>query len=211
MLARLALLLVLILPQVVSAQVLVVAKNGSLYTLESAADGTPKLVPYSGFTQVVFLGTNPNPPPPPPPPPPTVLNPRATLLKAAAEKSIGADADRTNTAQGLSLMLRELAKAAPTAKDPASLQAALAMALDGVLNHQNAQAAWKPFRDALAAQWAAVAVKGGSVAEYGALLTDAADGCDASIPRNALKQLDPAFWAFLLQLLQLILPLLIPK
>jgi len=187
------------------------------YELSLDASGAPLLKPLgTHYDQVIILGepgpgpTPPVPPNPQPTPPPVPLNARATLLRDAANKAIGLDSDRINTAQGLSMVLTELAKAAPTVKDPASLQTALTMGMDAVLSRQNAAAAWKPFRDSLAAQWAAVAVKGGSVADYGALLTDAANGVDATIPATTPRQIDPAFWQFLMDLLKILLPLLIP-
>lgn len=192
---------------------LIVTPSGC-YELTLDANGVPSLtLAEHQYAQVLVLGDHvpnptpvppgPNPPPNPPPNPAPILSERAKLLKAAAEKAT-ADPKRAETAQGLATVYRELAKQAKTS-DPASLATAFKIGTDLVLANQKSGAAWQPFKDAMGGQWAAASLKGS--AELGLLLSDAADGLDASAPQ---RQISPEFWAFLIELIKMLLTLLKP-
>ena len=77
---------------------------------------------------------------------------------------------------------------------------------DAVLSRQQALVAWKPVRSVLGEQWAAVQQEGGSDADYGKLLDDAAAGLRASVR----PQIDPERLARLLAMIREILELLGP-
>ena len=192
---------------------LVVAPSGC-YELSIDATGVPKLTPLDHhYDQVIVLGwptpTPPGPTPDPTPPPtPGPLTERAKLFRDAAFNCT-ADTKRPETAQGLAMVYREIAKQidAGTATDKTAVWNATSTMHDLVTAKQGALAAWVPFKETLAKQWAVVGAGGGQLKDYAALLKDAANGLDASAPQKAIS---PEFWAFLLQLIQLILTLLKP-
>jgi hypothetical protein len=140
-------------------------------------------------------------------PVPSTLTERAKAIKATAEKAT-ADPARAETAKGLAMLYREIGKAAPGAKDEATLLDATSRATNMLLASRDPKAmtAWQPTREALGTEWTKLKVKSAPVADYGTLLSEVADGLDASAPQRAI---DPALLAFLLEILKIILPLLI--
>ncbi len=156
------------------------------------------------------LGLEPSPDPLPVPPgpspgptPPGPLNTRAQAFKNTA--LLVQDTKRDQTAQGLAMMYRQIAKSITPTTTAANLETTIKFANDSVFSFNGNGPAWQKFRDLQAAQWAAASLKG--VPELGSLLTDMADGLDAAAPKST-KQIDPAFWAFLLKLLEIIMALL---
>lgn len=158
-------------------------------------------------------GPRPIPTPTPVPTPAPALSERAKQIQAAA-KLVQGDADRATTAQGLAVMYGELAAAIRSGKlgtDPTTMAAAVKTTTDLLLAQRgpNAALAWAPVRDLLSTQWAAVAQQGGQPASYAALLTDAADGLNASVPKEHQFALDPAIIELIMQIIQIVLKLLI--
>ena len=187
-------LAVLLVPQVLPAQVLVVTKTG-YYLLETAADGTPKLTPHAGFKQVIFLDGVPGPPPPPPPNP--TLTQRAIAIRDAALRAT-ADKQRDRTAAMLSVLYSETAKQVRSGQLKsdnisimASTGATMVLAKSAGESGQTQaaiEAAWKPMRDTLTAQWAAALQEGGGDLALAALLEEASSGLLASVPQEAMPR-----------------------
>ena len=209
MLARLALLLVLILPQVVSAEeVAVILDSGKpgTFLLTVGADGSVTVSPL----RVIRPGPGPN---PPPPPNPDTLTERGKLVKAAAEKVTG-DADRSTTAMGLAALYREVAKLVRTpgaVKDQASLTNGLKVGTDTLLSSRGVLTQWQPVRDVFATEWTKLQARSAPLGDYATLLDEAATGLDASVPPAQRHALPPEFWKFLLEvLLPILLKLLFP-
>jgi len=175
------------------------------YILRIPETGPATVEPAEG---VVLVG--PGPTPPPVPPVPVTLTERAKAIKAAADKVTG-DPDREGTAQSLAFLYRETAKAArnSTSADTSVVTNAVSQMSDLALSKlgANVKLAWQPVRDVLGAQFVAATQEGKSMKDFAALLDEAASGLEASAPK---KQIKPEFWAFLTELLKILLPLLIP-
>lgn len=180
------------------------------YTLEFAADGTPTLTP----TKISVAGPTPPGPGPTPPGPTPALNDFGKAIKAAADKATG-DADRLNTAQGLAMLYRSISTEAHKAGTTATLETVSNTTLlitDTALTKQGAEAvkAWADMRAALRAALVDSVQKGQAVSQMGDLLDQAALGLEASAPKTAPSAPSPEFWAFLMKLLEMLLPLLLP-
>jgi hypothetical protein len=165
-------------------------------------------------------GPGPNPPPAP------GLSDRAKAMKVTADR-VNGDPKRTETAQGLAAIYREIAA---NAKAPATAEtvsnAALTMTTF-ITDHQGSTLAWAPVRELLRSQITDAIQKGNNggpvtVEQMGALLTEAADGLEASAPKqagaetyktpagNSVSGVSPEFWKFLMDLFKMLLPLLLP-
>lgn len=205
--------------------------EGTALLLPNLPHGTYILrIPETGPATVEAAGTvtlvGPSPPPPGPGPTPA-LSDRAKAIKAAADKATG-DAKRAETAQGLAALYREIAS---NAKAPATAETVSSTTLtmtDFLTLHQASTAAWAPMREVLRGQLVDAIQKGNNggpvtVEQLGTLLNEAADGLEASAPKqagatvyktpagNSVSGISPEFWAFLIELLKMLLPLLIPK
>lgn len=195
-----------------TSAVLIVTRAGS-YDLTVDANGTPTLaLSPKQYSRVIDLTggvpvPNPTPTPDPTPTPtPSPLTERGKLIYAAAMAVTG-DTNRAATAQGLAVLYREIAKQVTngTVKDVMLLDVAQSMGTNIILTQQKDATQWKPYQAVFVTQWTAAKFRG--VADCGALLNESADALDASAPAKAI---DPAFWQFLLQLIQVILALLKP-
>lgn len=163
---------------------------------------------------VVPVGPGPG-PTPIPPIPPAPLSDFGKAIKAAADKATG-DTDRVNTAQGLAMLYRSISAEAHKAGSPATVETVSNTTLlvtDMALTKQGATAvaAWADMRATLRAGIVDAIQKGKSVGDVGDLLDQAAAGLEASAPKTAVQAPSPAFWDFLLKLIAMLLPLLIPK
>jgi len=200
--------------------------EGSVLVLPPLPHGTYVLtIPETGDATigpaktVTLVGPSPTPNPNPNPTPVT-LTERAKAIKAAADKATG-DPKRDETCKGLAELYRTIAKTDPAKTDIEHAANAVSQTTDFLLAHQGASSktAWQPMRDVLSAQLNAAAQEGKSVAEFLKIIDEAASGLEASSPKAAkfatgseeLKAISPDFWAFLLKLLEMLLPLLIPK
>lgn len=181
---------------------------GGVKTLETAEE-----IPLNG---------PPGPGPTPVPPVPNVLTDFGKAIKAAADKAT-ADPKRSETAAGLAAFYKEWAT---NAKAPATLETLSNTTLKGTdlaLAFSNVTEAWKPMRDVLRAQIVDLIQRGRPVEEFGAMLRDAAAGLEASAPPPKtgtvyktpsgvpISGISPEFWAFLMELLKMLLPYLLPK
>lgn len=189
-----------------------------VYTLTIVAGGRPTLAVQP---EIIVLDPDAPPGPTPVPPVPGVLTDRAKAIKAAAEKATG-DAKRGETASGLAGLYREIAL---SCKAPATVENVSNVVLrftDTTTGHQNATAAWEPFRETLRGHLVAMIQEGKSVEQIGKYLSDeAAAGLEASVPKQAdakvykteagtsISGISPEFWAFLKELLMMLLPLLL--
>lgn len=186
---------------------------GGVKTLESAEE-------------IVLNGPGPGPTPVPDVPPVPVISDRYKAIKAAAEKATG-DVKRAETAAGLIAVYKEIAA---SCKKPADLQLATNMTLsftDTVVGHQGGQAimAWAPVRALVRAHIVDMIQTGKSIEDFGSYLTDdLAAAIQSTLPPQAeggaayqapaghrIVGISPEFWTFLLELLRMILPLLLPK
>lgn len=186
---------------------------GVVKTLESAEE-------------IVLNGPGPGPAPIPDVPPVPPLSDRYKEIKAAAEKATG-DAKRAETAAGLIAVYKEIAA---SCKAPATLANATNFTLtftDTVVSHQGQAAvtAWAPVRALVRAHIVDMIQTGKSVEDFGSYLTDElAAAIQSTIPAQAegitaykapaghsISGISPEFWTFLLELLKMILPLLLPK
>lgn len=211
----------LLLASTAQAQVLVISKSG-YYLLETAADGTPKLTPHAGFKQVIILD-QPGPAPGPGPTPPPVLNTRATALRDASLKAT-ADRARDRTALMLSVLYAEIAKKARNGevKGADNLAVLARTGADMVLaksaqesippqTQAAVEAAWKPMRDLLAAEWTALAQIAATDAGYAQLLEDAGAGLAASVPRAQAEAIDLQQLLAIIKLILDLITQLFPK
>lgn len=157
-------------------------------------------------------------PPGPNPPGPSPLTDFGKAIKAAADKATG-DTDRVNTAQGLAMLYRTISAEAHKKDTTATLDSIInttIFATDKTLTTQGAAAvaAWGDMRtllrttltDALRGDGTTSVVP---VSKLGDILDQAAAGLEASAPKTAEKAPSPAFWDFLLKLLEQLLPLLL--
>lgn len=189
--------------------ILVIAPSGS-YELSMDVNGVPILTPTEHhYKQVIVLGgPSPNPTPVPPiPTPPPVLSDRAKMFKTQAELVV--EPKRAESAQGLAIIYKKIAEQIRlgVTKDPAVISLALKTGSDTLLARQGSTEAWAKFRSVLSTHWTALAASGVKPEELALFLEDAGAGLDASAPSY---QVSPEFWAFLLQVIQLILTLLKP-
>lgn len=157
----------------------------------------------------------PQPGPVPVPPVPGNLTDFGKAIKAAADKATG-DTDRANTAQGLAMLYRSIsseAHKAGTAATTETVSNTTLLVTDMALAKQGPAAvtAWADERAAMRAALVDAIQTGKTVAQMGDLLDQAAAGLEASAPKLAAQAPSPAFWDFLLKLIAMLLPLLIPK
>ena len=162
----------------------------------------------SAVRTAVVVGPGPVPPGPTP-----ALNDFGKSIKAAADKATG-DTDRLNTAQGLAFVYRAISLEAHKKETTATLETISNTTLlftDTALAKQGptAVAAWADTRALLRAALVDSAQKGQKVSEMGDILDQAATALELSAPKSALKP-SPEFWAFLMKLLEMLLPLLLP-
>ena len=148
-------------------------------------------------------------PTPTPDPTPDALTARAKAIKMAAEKAIS-DPNREQTATQLAELYRQIAV---KVQDKAIVgQELIAMGVKFGTDHlltgkgSAVMAAWKPMRDVFSVQWAEVLNKGGDDSAYVALLTETADGLQASAP-NAEPQIDIAMIMAIIKMILEILAL----
>ncbi len=165
----------------------------------------------SPLSKVVRIGPSPTPQPPTPDPSP-VLTDRAKAIRDVAMKAT-ADPDRANTAKGLAVLYREVAKLVRQpgqVKDVTSLVTAVSTATNTFLVSRgpNIPAVWQPTRDQFGNQWTTLTAKGAPLTDYATLLDEAASGLDASAP--AMRGISPEMLQFIMQIIQLILALLKP-
>lgn len=129
-----------------------------------------------------LLSPGPIPPGPVPPVPPSpTLTERAKAIKSAAEQV--QSAKRAETAQMLAALYDQWADqvAKGQLKNPDAIAFAVKYSTDTLLVGRDANA-WQPVRDLLSEQWAAVLQAGGAEPELAKLLSEAADGLNASSP-----------------------------
>lgn len=182
-----------------------------VYTLTIVAGGRPTL----SVQPEIFVLDPDGPGPTPVPPVPGNLTDFGKAIKAAADKATG-DADRVNTAQGLAMLYRAISAEAHKTGTTATTETVSNTTLqvtDMALLKQGpaAVAAWADERAAMRAALVDAIQTGKTVAQMGDLLDQAAAGLEASAPKAAEKAPSPEFWAFLLKLIEMLLPLLIPK
>lgn len=180
-----------------------------VYTLTIPASGRPTLA-----VQPEIIVLDPDVPGPGPAPVPGNLTDFGKAIKAAADKATG-DADRVNTAQGLAMLYRGIsaeAHKAGTAATTETVSNTTLLVTDMALTKQGPAAvtAWAGERAALRAALVDAIQTGKTVSQMGDLLDQAAAGLEASAPKSAVKAPSPAFWAFLLKLLEIILSMLKP-
>lgn len=129
-----------------------------------------------------LLSPGPIPPGPVPPVPPSpTLTERAKAIQSTAIKVTSAK--RSETAQMLAALYDQWADqvAKGQLKNPEAIAFAVKFSTDTLLVGRDANA-WQPVRDLLSEQWAAVLQAGGAEPELAKLLSEAADGLNASSP-----------------------------
>jgi uncharacterized membrane protein YeaQ/YmgE (transglycosylase-associated protein family) len=177
-----------------------------------SADGTGNVT--------IRVGTDPAPQPPRPPTPPLppvppapvppvpLLTARALAVKGAADKVTG-DPGRSETAQGIAALYRELARQSRGGqiKDFDSLLSGTKMATDMYLDTRGTDVwkGWTPVREVIGTYWTELWRNNSQLADYSKLLDEAADGLDASAPA---KSITPEMLKLILQIVQIILSLL---
>lgn len=155
-------------------------------------------------------GPVPNPQPDPTPnPQPDTLTANAKAIKTAAERATS-DPQREQTAMQLSELYRQIAVKVTEKAIVGQEMIALAtnFGTNQLLTGKGSVVltAWQPVRDVFSQQWAAALNKGGSDADYVKVLTDAADGIQASAP-NAEPQIDIAMIMAIIKMILEILAL----
>ncbi len=197
-------LMVLLLAVTASAQTTVI--------LSQIPDGTYVVTAVNGkatFTPAVTAtgGTTPVPPLPPGPNPPTPdpdeLTARARAIRDEAGLVQG-DRNRDRTAQELAAVYRTVAAEV----DKGTLKGnqiitAVSRSTDMLMRLRGVADSWQPVRDKVSEYWASVAQAGGGDAEYAQLLTEAADGLEASVANPQAIN-----WAFILKLVMMIIQMI---
>lgn len=168
----------------------------------------------SPLSKVVRIGPSPTPTPTPDPSP--VLTDRAKAIRDVAMK-VTSDPDKANTAKGLAVLYREIAKLVRQpgqVKDVPSLVNAVSTATNTFLASRGTgvMEAWQPTRNLFGTQWTVLSdprrQPPAPLTDYAVLLDDAANGLDASAP--AMRGISPELLALIMQIIQIILALLKP-
>lgn len=150
-------------------------------TVTPDANGNPVFT-LDADSVITIVGNSPTPPQPPVPGP--VLTARAIAVRDSSAKAT-TDPKRDATAGELGALYGEIAKKvrAKEIVGQSTIAAVVKGTTDMLLTPKGAavEAAWKPTRDVIAAQWTKLAQEGGKDEDFVKLLEEAADGFNASV------------------------------